>query len=212
MVTGGPGPRWLHVCRSGCPGGLAGAYAGAVHRYLCGALRDADAANNLFQESPCAFLRGDFRAADPGRGRFRDFVKTALFHLIVDYQRRQHRKPMPLAGVPEPAEEPPSIAAADREFLDGWRQTLIDHTWEALRQLEERTGRPLHTVLRFRADHPDLSSSDLAQALGTRLGKAYSPEAIRQILHRARRNSPICSWRRSAARWKTLHPSGCGKS
>src|SRR5262245_41794459 len=57
-------------------------YGGAAHRYLLGALRDADAADDLFQDFSLRFLRGDFRNADPERGRFRDFVKTALFHLI----------------------------------------------------------------------------------------------------------------------------------
>src|SRR4051812_24978980 len=64
-------------------------YAGAAHRYLLGGLRDADAADEMFQEFSLRLLRGDFKNADPHKGRFRDFIKTALFHLIVDYQRRR---------------------------------------------------------------------------------------------------------------------------
>src|SRR5437879_1637637 len=63
-------------------------YAAVVHRYLGGALRDADAADELFQEFCLRFLRGDFRRADPQRGRFRDFLRTALVNLVVDYHRR----------------------------------------------------------------------------------------------------------------------------
>src|SRR5271165_1024348 len=71
-------------------------YSGAVYRYLLGALRDPHAADDLSQEFSLRFVRGDFRNADPQRGRFRDLVKTVLFHLIVDYQRRQKAGPRAL--------------------------------------------------------------------------------------------------------------------
>src|SRR5262245_15733603 len=66
-------------------------YCGAVYRYLLGALRDHDAAEDLFQEFAERFLRGEFRRADPQRGRFRDYVKTALIHLVTDYYRAQRK-------------------------------------------------------------------------------------------------------------------------
>src|SRR5262249_44107132 len=56
-------------------------YAQAVYRYLLGALRDADAADELTQEFALRFMRGALHGADPARGRFRDFVKGVLFHL-----------------------------------------------------------------------------------------------------------------------------------
>src|SRR5689334_25268020 len=71
-------------------------YKGAVHRYLLGALRDPYAADDLAQEFFLRFVRGDFRNANPAKGRFRDLVKTTLFHLIVDHQRRQKACPRPL--------------------------------------------------------------------------------------------------------------------
>ena len=55
-------------------------YGGAVHRYLLASLRDAEAADDLSQEFALRFLRGDFRNADPGKGRFRDFLKRAVYH------------------------------------------------------------------------------------------------------------------------------------
>src|SRR5262245_18556900 len=51
-------------------------YCGAVYRYLLGALLDEAAAEDLFQDFALRFLRGDFRRADPGKGRFRDYLKT----------------------------------------------------------------------------------------------------------------------------------------
>jgi RNA polymerase sigma-70 factor (ECF subfamily) len=94
-------------------------YGGAVHRYLLGALRDANAADELFQEFCLRFLRGDFQNAHPQRGRFRMYVKTALLHLIVDHQRRQQKQAQPLnADGPEPAAEAPSQPDADRAFRE----------------------------------------------------------------------------------------------
>src|SRR5262249_42324166 len=52
-------------------------------------VRDDDAAEELTQEFAVRFLRGDFRQADPSRGRFRDLLKRALRHLAIDYWRRQ---------------------------------------------------------------------------------------------------------------------------
>jgi RNA polymerase sigma-70 factor (ECF subfamily) len=44
-------------------------YTGAVRRYLLGALKDEDAAQDVFQDFALAFLRGDFQRADRDKGR-----------------------------------------------------------------------------------------------------------------------------------------------
>ena len=67
-------------------------YGGAVRRYALAALRDEDAADEVFQEFALKFVRGDFEGADPERGRFRAFVKTIVYRLIVDYQRRRKKR------------------------------------------------------------------------------------------------------------------------
>src|SRR5437667_8006563 len=80
-------------------------YCGAVYRYLLRAVRDPHVAEDLTQEFALRFIRGSFRNADPGRGRFRDYVKTSLFNLVHDYRRRQGKEPRPLSadGVDPPA-------------------------------------------------------------------------------------------------------------
>ena len=62
----------------------------------------------------------------------------------------------------------------------------MDLTWVALERFERETGQPHHTVLRFRTDNPLLSSADLAEQLGAKLGRTYGVHAVRQTLHRAR--------------------------
>src|SRR5260370_16186931 len=91
-------------------------YSGAVYRYLLGALRDRHAADDLFQEFALRFLRGDFRNADPERGRFRNFVKTALYHLIVDYQNRRRARPAPLPAREHADPTPPDLHYSEQEL------------------------------------------------------------------------------------------------
>jgi RNA polymerase sigma-70 factor (ECF subfamily) len=163
-------------------------YCGAIYRYLRGALRDADAADELAQEFALRFVRGDFKKADPGKGRFRDYVKTALFHLVATYQSRKGRAPRGLPGdhyePPDPS--PPHDEVADKEFLDRWREALLARCWEALARQERESGQLYHTALHFRSSNPGVSSAEMAEKLGARLGRPLTAVGIRQTIHRAR--------------------------
>ena len=161
-------------------------YGGAVHRYFLGALRDPDAADELYQEFALRVARGDFRAADPERGRFRAFLKSAAYRLVADHHRRRQRQPLPLAPDADLAADADSTAEADREFLKGWTDHLIARTFEAPRRVEWEAGQPCHTVLELRTAQPLTSSEELAAELGRRVGRAYTAAAARQLLHRAR--------------------------
>jgi RNA polymerase sigma-70 factor (ECF subfamily) len=183
---------WTVVCRAheGSTDGVSTAqsqllhrYSRAVHRYLLGALHDAEAADELSQEFALRFIRGDFRRADPQRGRFRDFVKGVLSHLVADHFRKKGRSPSLPPVAPEPAAPDP---ASDKEFLRSWRDELLQHAWDGLAELEGGSGKPFHTVLRFRTDHPELRSNELAEQLSARLGMRVTPVWVRQALHRAR--------------------------
>jgi RNA polymerase sigma-70 factor (ECF subfamily) len=164
-------------------------YGGAVRRYLLASLRDVDAADELAQEFALRFLRGDFRNADPGKGRFRDFLKRAVYHLMVDHHRSRRARPLPLA---DDASEPAASDAEswdrdiDRQFLESWREQLMAHAWAALEGVQNRTGQPFADVLRLRVASPDLHSSQLAEQLTQRLGRNVNAGWVRQNLHRAR--------------------------
>ena len=125
-------------------------YSGAVHRYLLKSLKDPDAAEELDQEFAVRFLRGDFRHGDPSRGRFRDYVKRAVQNLMKDYYRRQRRRhgASPIEpGVTEPSVLDDGLAQFDRQFLQSWRNDLLDRAWEDAKEQERKTGQPLHSVL-----------------------------------------------------------------
>ena len=119
---------WSVVCRAqgGAPQEAAEAnrvllerYGAAARRYLLGAVRDPEAADDLFQEFSLRLLRGDLSRADPGRGRFRHFVKGVLSHLIADHYRGRGRTHQLAEGAPEPAAPDEGLAEADREFVSG---------------------------------------------------------------------------------------------
>ena len=80
-------------------------YGGAVRRYLLAATRDGEAAEELFQEFAVRFLRGGLRGACPERGRFRDYLKGVLIHLVADHHQRKKKLVQMPINLPEPAAE-----------------------------------------------------------------------------------------------------------
>ncbi|HMF16259.1 MAG TPA: sigma-70 family RNA polymerase sigma factor [Gemmataceae bacterium] len=160
-------------------------YGGAIRRYLQAVLKDADAADEIFQEFALQLCHGNLRGADPQRGRFRNFVKGTLFHLIADYRRQQRYWPQSLPAA-EVACTDLEDNDSDRKFVESWCDELLARAWAALGAIEAQTGQPYHAVLRFRADHPRMRSPQLAEQLSARLGRSFTPSGVRQILHRAR--------------------------
>ncbi|HJZ92803.1 MAG TPA: sigma factor [Gemmataceae bacterium] len=161
-------------------------YGGAVRRYLRRVLHDADAADEVFQEFAVRLLHGDLRGADPNRGRFRDFVKGTLLHLVANHRKRQQRWPSPLPadGLAVVAES--ADGEFDGEFADSWRDELLARAWSALAAADEGSGHPFSVVLRFRADHPEMRSPEMAEHLAVEIGRPLTAAGVRQVLHRAR--------------------------
>ncbi len=141
----------------------------------------------MYQDFVVRFLRGDFHKADPAQGRFRAFLKTVLYRMIVDYQRAHKRSPTPQAPderiMLSAAEEP---SGEDATFSNGWRDEMLARTWTALEEDQQQSGKPFYTVLRFRLDHPDLRSPELAERLSQVLGREITATNVRVMLHRAR--------------------------
>jgi RNA polymerase sigma-70 factor (ECF subfamily) len=161
---------------------LLARYGAAVYRYLLGALRNPEAANDLAQEFALRFVRGDFRRAEAQRGRFRDYLKTALSHLIVDFHRQRQRWPQPLSPEgPEPAAVAQSSADSEAAFLASWREQFLEYTWKSLLQANPR----YHAVLRLRVEQPDLSSAQAAEQLTGQLGEPCNAAWVRKALQRA---------------------------
>lgn len=163
-------------------------YGAAVKRYLLGATRNEDLADDLFQEFAVRFLTGKYDSADAERGRFRSFLKTILFRLVAEHHRKKGRDKSVAMGslMPDAADDGSSDKIADSEFNKVWSDELLKKAWAGLAQLEERTGRPLFTVMQVKVENPELKSPQIAELVSEKTGKELSTGNARVILHRAR--------------------------
>ena len=156
-------------------------YTGAARRYLLAAIDDPATAEDLTQEFALAVLEGKIQRADPQHGRFRDYIKGILFHLVSQYRRRQKKQPSSSpAGLEEYMD---SRTAGDKLFDQSWRDELLARAWAGLAEAQP----DYFTVHHFRAAHPDMPADEMATELAPQLGKAVTAENVRQILHRARK-------------------------
>jgi len=158
-------------------------YCGAAYRYLRGAVGDDDTALELLQEFVLRFLRGDFRRADPGLGRFRDYLKASLIHLVADHYREKRTYPRSLPDNMELwAIAPDNKVDNESAFLESWRDELINRTWIALGEANSI----YHAVLALHVENPTLHSAIAAEELKVRLSKQFTAAHVRVTLQRAR--------------------------
>ena len=80
----------------------------------------------------------------------------------------------------------PDEVESDHQFVESWCDELLARSWAALAATETSTGQPWYTVLRFRADHPEMRSPQIATQLAAQLGRPFTAAGVRQALHRAR--------------------------
>src|SRR5579883_2097009 len=148
---------------------LLARYHVAVYRYLTGVVGDPAVAEELCQEFAYRFVRGDFHGARREKGRFRDYVKTALVRLAGEYRRKQQAaaRVLPFDSGVAPVDDPDPDAA----FREVWRRALLDRAWAALKR--ESVGPPPtgYDVLRQKASAPAVPSASLAEALTARHGR-----------------------------------------
>ena len=162
-------------------------YRRPIYRYLLACVRQLDVADELFQEFALRFLRGDFKNADPKHGRFCNYLKTTLHHLVCDHQRKRKRDSHQVLAPDEsgPASMKPA-SDPEGDLLTEWRNELMQRAWEALAEWEGQKKQPLYTVLRFCADNPDLRAAQSAQRLSALMGTEVSAEWVYKRLHLAR--------------------------
>jgi RNA polymerase sigma-70 factor (ECF subfamily) len=163
-------------------------YSGALYRYLLKVLRHRDAADEVFQEFALKFVRGDFRHADPGRGRFRDYLKVSVLRLVSSYRRRACSHAAGQAPLEQAASEETPQDVADRQFAESCREELLSRAWRGLQAFEDQTGQPYHAVLDFRSRNPEITSDEAAVRLTGHLApsRPFTSDGLRKLLQRAR--------------------------
>lgn len=160
-------------------------YAPAIRRYLSAIVRDPHDLDDVAQEFLLNVVRRGLVSEGEVRGRFRDYLKASIRNAALSHLRKRRA---PLASDADLASlAAPDTGAAEREWVDEWRTTLLGQAMEKLEEHERRApdGR-LHTVLCLARDHPDADSPTLAALAAERTGKPMTPEAFRKQLSRAR--------------------------
>lgn len=164
-------------------------YCGAIYRYALKMLGEPDLAEEACQEFALRFVRGDFRHADPAKGRFRDYVKTSVIHLLNEVRRREQERRRAIAlesGAVEAVLTPTPVGPADSGFQELWRKELLNRAWHEMENQQPASGPPYHAALRIKADQPDLTAAELAERLRDAGKGTYVASGVRQVLHRAR--------------------------
>ena len=155
-------------------------YGPAVQRYILAILRDANAADDVWQELVAALLKRGGPGTWPGKGRFRDYLRTAARNAAMTHLRKANRHP---AG-----ELPDDVSGrAERGLDDDWRRSLLEKVWRQLDATERGGGGFAHTALRIYTEHDDLDSPAQAKLAGEKLGRAVTAEAFRQQVSRGKR-------------------------
>jgi DNA-directed RNA polymerase specialized sigma24 family protein len=193
--------QWSNIFRAREAEGDAGAaarnalllrYHEVVLRYLRAALRDEHAINHVCSNFSVRILEADrfLQTANPRRGRFRDYLKAVLRHMVTDYYREQQREHKQLEKLPrtdaENVESDSKQTEEDQRFLTCWRQELINWMWQELERVERRTGQPYAVLMRLQTQQPDLRSSQLAELLSVECQRPFTAAGVRQLLHRGR--------------------------
>ncbi len=72
--------------------------------------------------------------------------------------------------------------------MQNWRDEMLAKAWTALGEAERSGGQPYFSVLKFRSEHPDASSAEMAARLTEQLQpqSPFTETGIRKTLQRAR--------------------------
>jgi RNA polymerase sigma-70 factor (ECF subfamily) len=170
----------------GDPDHFVARYAGAIRSYLVALLKNREDADDVAQDFFVRVFEQGLGRVDPSRGRFRDYLKTAVRNAALSHLRRRRRRLQPLFGSELP--ERAAGTLGERDWLEEWRACLLERAWQALETHERQgSGNLYFTVLRLQAKHPHDDGRTLTSRLARQTGRRLQPEAFRKQLSRARR-------------------------
>lgn len=165
-----PSTRWSRILAPAGQrdlDGLAREYWRPIQAYLAARLRCRDADASDHTQEAFAWLLGSrlLDKADPQRGRFRAFLKTALANFATErWRKEQARKRGGCVELTtfDASGEPVDTSARtpDQALDDAWRRELLESSQRELQQELEREGRQVRWQL-FRdyyladGDEPD---------------------------------------------------------
>jgi hypothetical protein len=163
-------------------------YEGAIRRYLAALIKNTHDADEVVQDFflKITELHGFFRVRAE-RGRFRDYLKTAIRNAALNFLRyKQPASPIDSAlwlRLTADKAQP----EAEQTWLEEWRRCLLERAWHAL-ELRQKASRGslAHTVLRLIVEEPEKDSSELAARTSLLAGRPIRADAFRKQVSRAR--------------------------
>jgi DNA-directed RNA polymerase specialized sigma24 family protein len=179
----GPSPRLDQITTvfqdMGDPAKFVLTYAPAIRKYFFAIVHNHHDAEEAIQ---------DFLAIQPERGRFRDYLKTAVRNAAITQLRQSSSAKRLHPRLARALESPESHETSERAWCDEWRRCVVERALRSLEDYQNRTQRNLaYTALRLVIEFPREDSKSLALRAGAVAGEPISPEAFRQQLSRARR-------------------------
>jgi DNA-directed RNA polymerase specialized sigma24 family protein len=178
--------------RSDLAGALARAelvsrYSGAVFRYLKRILKNADDAEDIAQDIAVKILNGALAAADPGKGRFRDYVKTIVINAARTHESKRAKQNAKVRTIDDQTyAELVDKGAAEVKWEDCIREDLIAQAMIALLDHETQSGQPYSSLLHWRIANPFSDSTEMARFIERNTGKTIAAPNARKLLQRAR--------------------------
>lgn len=158
-------------------------YAPAIRQYIENLLKGAQDTDDVAHDFLVRVMTRGFSESQVTRGRFRDFLRVAVRHAVIDHWRAKR----PTTADPQVLEATLAVPEDDA-WVDSWRACLLDAAWLRLRHYERANpGNLYYTVLKLSSEEPDRDSTQLAAAVSSTTGRALRADAYRQQLHRARR-------------------------
>jgi hypothetical protein len=161
-------------------------YSAAIRAYLLALLKDEHDADDVSQDFVLSFLQRGLTAADPDRGRFRDYLKVAVRRAAWAHERKAARRPQAASPLRDPV-DPRADSEADRQWQDEWRKCLLQRAARGIeRHMRKHPGCGYDVALSIAREHSELDSPARAALAAQMLGRPVSPAAFRQMLRRAR--------------------------
>ncbi len=158
-------------------------YLPAISSYVTAIVRNDDLGQDLTQDVCARLMKGDFSTVDEQRGRFRDYLKTAVRNVARSHWRREKvraTETLPEALTSRNSED-------EQRWVAAWRTTVLEMTWRAMEAWERNTDGAIGaTLLRIRAEHPDAPIAHIGTQLNNASKTSLSANAVRAQLHRAR--------------------------
>jgi hypothetical protein len=126
------------------------------------------------------------------RGRFRDYLKTAVRNAALNFlTRKPASKQCDLRALQHAAGE--AQPGTDQQWLAEWRRCLLDRAWQALASHQGQSpGNLFYTVLRVSANHASDDTKTLAARTSRIIGRPIRADAFRKQVSRARRMLAQC--------------------